>query len=253
MSEKVSVLMPVKNVDNYFNLSFNSIVNQTYNNIEIIIIVDESQVCDIKSVVKKSEREIKIVGSNMLGISCALNAGIQKSDGVYIARMDADDISDLTRIEKQINYFNKNLDCKILGTQAKYINESGKSIGSSKNINININILKEMCYGNILIHPTVMMNARFIKKLGGYSNTSSEDYELWLRALEVDEKSICIMGEELLAYRIHENQVSKVTRVKSQAAVCAAIYSALIRNFSINLFGGLIFNMTKLCVRKLIK
>ena len=258
MKDKVSVIIPVKNIDDYFCQALNSTINQTYENIEIIIIVDAECVQKMeftlnKIVNKKNGQDIKIVSSKMSGIAAALNAGIQESQGAYIARMDSDDISDLTRIEKQINYFKLHIDCKVLGTRAKYVNEFGGEIGVSPIIRSKRLIYELMCFRNILIHPSVMINAEFLKKIGGYSNQPSEDYDLWLRCLEIDRKCVSILDEELIKYRVHQNQISNQTRIKGQAAVCNSIFSAMLRNFNIYIFMGLALNLTKLVFRKLQK
>jgi len=256
MNEKVSVIIPVKKIDKYFYLALNSIINQTYQNIEILIVVDkgyEKEMLAATSTLKKKEgsERIVIVNSNLFGIAAALNVGIQKSKGTYIARMDSDDISELSRIEKQINYFKANASCQVLGSRAKFINEDGKPIGTSPQNPKNKNIKKLMYLNNLVIHPSVMINADFIRKIGGYSNQPSEDYEMWLRCLELDKNSIAILDEELIQYRIHQNQISKTTRTKGQTAVCNALFAAMLRKINIFVIIGLTFNITKLVFRKI--
>jgi glycosyltransferase involved in cell wall biosynthesis len=254
MSEKkVSVLMPVKKADEFFWIALDSIIKQTYKNIEILIIVDKDYVKKIRCLLKIKnidDLKIKIIGSSIAGIASALNLGIQESSGEFIARMDSDDIADQNRFEKQLIFLNKNIKCQILGTRATYINELGQKIGISEKINKNFQ--KNLYFRNLIIHPTVMMRANFLKEIGGYSNAASEDYELWLRCLAKERESICILNEELLAYRKHDSQLSKITRIKSQAAVCSAVFGLLCRDFNITLMMALIYNLVKLWVRKII-
>ena len=256
MSLKVSVVIPVKKIDSYFHIALHSIIDQTYENIEIIIVVDQSYEKEMFDAInapayKENNQNIRIVSSNMSGIAAALNMGIQETRGVYIARMDSDDISEPTRIEKQINYFRLNSSCKVLGSRAKYINEDGNIIGISPKIPRNKNIYKSMYFNNILIHPSAMIDAEFIKKLGGYSNQPSEDYELWLRCLELDIKSLAILDEELIYYRLHKNQISRLTRAKGQISVCSSLFSAMTRNMNFYILIGFVYNFLKLIFRKI--
>jgi glycosyltransferase involved in cell wall biosynthesis len=256
MNKTVSVIMPVRKLDAHCYEALDSILAQTYRDLEIIIIVDYSDVDASRKILGdylsfNHKYDVKVIGSRITGIAAALNAGIQESSGLYIARMDSDDVSAPTRIAQQVQYLESNERCQILATRARYLSESGIEIGASPELKKLKNIYGAMCRRNLIIHPTVVMRSNYIKKLGGYSSQSSEDYDLWLRALATDKDSISILNQELLGYRIHQNQLSQVTRVKGQAAVCAVLFGAMIRKFEFVLLIGLTINIFKLFYRKL--
>ena len=112
----VSVLMPVYNSKNYIEESINSILSQTYKNIEIILINDG---CNdgteiILKAFSKSHSNIKLYNQDNIGYCNSINNGIQYCSGEYIARMDADDIMIFNRIEKQVNYLLNHTQISIL-------------------------------------------------------------------------------------------------------------------------------------------
>jgi len=215
---KVSVLLPVANEQlKYVKLSLKSIINQTYRNLEIIVLIDRP---DNKEVIKyvKAEQEndsriILHINPHPLGLTKTLNVGILMAFGKYIARMDADDISLPTRIESQIAFMEQNPDYGLCGTKAYFINEQGKLIQDPK-ISINNNIVtyeeiqKVLLRFNPFVHSSVLIRAQILKQIGGYNEKfeTSQDYELWLR---ICKRYKChILPKRLILYRIRTHGIS---------------------------------------------
>ena len=109
----ISIVMPVYNAESFLESAIFSILNQTHSNFEFIIIDDKStddSLMIIKKFQKKDSR-IKLLNGDGKNLVKALNKGIMKSKGKYIARMDSDDISLPKRLESQVKYIEKyNLD-----------------------------------------------------------------------------------------------------------------------------------------------
>ena len=106
---KVSVIMPFFKKRHYFLASYNSVINQTYKNYEIIIIYDDNDLSDlkyIKSVINNKLTKI-IINKRNLGVGLSRNIGIIQSKGQFIAFLDCDDIWYPTKLEEQINYIKK--------------------------------------------------------------------------------------------------------------------------------------------------
>src|SRR5580765_3960525 len=104
----VSVVMPCYNAEKYFVEAIESIINQTYKNLEIVLINDGSidGTSELLNEYAKKDSRIKIIFNQVnLGLIGSLNIGVAAATGEYIARMDADDISVLDRIEKIMNVF----------------------------------------------------------------------------------------------------------------------------------------------------
>ena len=105
---KISVLMPVYNGDKYLKKSINSILRQTFDDFELIIINDGSTDLSLSIIKSYQDKRIKIINnSKNIGIAYSLNKGLNKANGDYIARQDQDDISHPERFMCQVNYLKK--------------------------------------------------------------------------------------------------------------------------------------------------
>ena len=117
----VSVIIPAYNANGFLSDAINSILNQTYKNLEIIIVDDGStdETPKILKIFAKKDQRIKIIRNKRnLNIANSLNIGIKSAKGNYIARMDADDISLPHRIKNQMNYLHKHPEIVILGVKS---------------------------------------------------------------------------------------------------------------------------------------
>lgn len=205
---KISVIMSVYNeTDKELSEAINSILNQTYKNIEFIVIIDNPKNNQILECLKKYDdsRLIVIINEKNIGLTASLNNALKIASGDYIARMDADDISIIDRLEKQIKLCEmKNLD--IVTSNIILINEKGEKIKSLNNINVNPNIL---LLRNIYFHPTWLVRRKVYESLNGYRDIKYvEDYDFLCRAI-ISGFKIGIHPEELLMYRIRKNGISK--------------------------------------------
>ena len=130
---KISVIMSCyKSNSKWLEESIKSVILQTFNNFEFIIINDGSNKKDelILKNYKKIDKRIKIINKKInTGLADSLNLGIKSSKGKWIARVDVDDISDKNRLEKQIKFLEKNPKYIFLGTFSNLINHEGKISG----------------------------------------------------------------------------------------------------------------------------
>lgn len=203
----VSIIIACHRKDPYLKKSLESIFSQTYKNIEIIFIANGEQATEVKdyviSLTENFSGRLFIYETKIGQLSHALNIGIEKSNGELIARMDADDISQCDRIEKQVDFLMKN-EYDILGSSAYLIDEFDNVIGEKKALSsekVNANYL----FTCPIIHPSVLMKKSSILKIRGYnSGFNSEDYDLWIRAIKSGLK-IGNTQEKLLKYRVHKN------------------------------------------------
>lgn len=215
----VSVILPVYNGEKYLREALDSIVNQTYRNIEIIIINDGSQdgtVSILEEYVKKDSRIVLISRENR-GLVASLNEGIKIARGEYIARMDADDISHLDRFEKQVDYLNMHKDIYLLGSNYNLIYENNLSEERKKRHDGTHrrslpSIDRDNCFLSTnetmkFIHPTIMMRRELFDIVGLYRDFKIEDLELYFR---VGAKGLGIakIEEPLLEYRAREESKS---------------------------------------------
>lgn len=211
-SPLVSVVMPVYNAEKFLSEAIRSILNQTYRNFELII-VDDLSTDSSSKIIKRFESQypnkIRVFSMkenlNCGGDKCA-NFGILKAKGKYIARMDADDISDKTRLQKQVDFLEKNKKVSIVGSNAFVINGNGKVIGEKKEPLTPTDIYKSYFTFHPLIHPTCMMRRKILGKKFTYkiAYDANNDY-LTFFTLICQGTIFVNLEEKLLFYRIHGN------------------------------------------------
>ena len=209
MGISVSVIMPVYNGERYLKEAIESILNQAFRDLEFIIINDAST--DKSEEIIKSFTDPRIVyikNDKNLGQAESLNKGIRRARGLYVARMDQDDISLPERISAQSAYMEANRDVAILGTWYQEIDENNNVIRrplfpTSPSIKIRLFFARLTGWASIA-HPTVMIRRDLFDKVGYYDPKYRicQDYDLWLRA--VRKYKIENIPKVLLNYRIHD-------------------------------------------------
>ncbi len=207
----ISIIMPVYNAEHFVSQAVESILRQTYSDFEFIIIDDGSTDSTPRILAQYNDTRIRFIRKNYNeGIINVLNLGIQFAKGRYIARMDADDISLPKRLEKQVAFLEQRKDIAILGTRAIRIDERGRFLEYMVSVTSPQHIQKLLEAGFVpIVHPSVMMRADFIRKLGGYRDgfLHVEDKDLWLRAIENGAK-IANLKDTLLLYRTYIKSVT---------------------------------------------
>lgn len=209
---KISVVMSVYNETlDELSSSIDSIIKQTYQNIEFIIVDDNPKNENIKTVVHKiKDPRIKFIENKKnVGLVQSLNKAISQATGCFIARMDADDISKRNRLEDELHYVERN-ELDVVGSFLEIIDENG--VVRKKNMNFPTtasHVKFFMRWGSCLAHPTWLVRREVYQKLNGYRNIPScEDYDFILRAIAHGYKVGNIPKVEL-SYRIRQSGVSK--------------------------------------------
>jgi glycosyltransferase involved in cell wall biosynthesis len=218
----VTVLMPVYNAERFLKRAIDSILNQSFKNIEFLIINDGSTDLSLQIIKSYKDDRIKLIENDKnYGLIYSLNKGIEIANGKYIARMDADDISYPERIKKQYTYLEGHVNVGILGTLIK----GASKFKTYANNNLNTSDLKaRIIFNNIFYHPTVIFRSSFIKNSAVLYNPDfkhGEDYQLWLSALRCTD--FAIINEPLLYYENHPDQVSAIYNLQQRAAVIKSL------------------------------
>ena len=127
---QISVVLPVYNEEKYIEECIWSILNQTYNNFELIIVDDASTDRSLEIINTFNDPRIQLFSNKKnLGIAKSLNKGCLNVRGEFIARIDANDIAVKTRFEKQLKYLNNNPNCAVVFSPVLIIDENGNSTG----------------------------------------------------------------------------------------------------------------------------
>jgi glycosyltransferase involved in cell wall biosynthesis len=186
MPLKVSVVMAVFNGEKYLREAIESILNQTLRDFEFIIVDDGSNdgTPGILREYKEKDNRIKIItNKENIGLTKSLNKAIKVAKGEYIARQDADDISLPERLEKQVDFLDKNRNVGVVGTFYYEINKEGKVIGRKTFPCDNERLRKSLIKYNPFFHGSVMIRKEVFLKVGLYNENfkKAQDYEFWFR------------------------------------------------------------------------
>ncbi len=203
----VSVIIPYFKKKKYIADTLNSVLNQTYNNLEVIIIYDDPEKADlnyIKKLVSLDQRVKLTINDKNVGAGRSRNIGIEQSKGKLLAFIDADDIWSKNKLEEQIKFMQDKY-ISFCHTSYKIINEKGEFISLRKARNfMTVNDLIKSCdigLSTVLIEKETIGSNRFPEL------KTKEDFVLWLQLLS---KNIRIYGidKELALWRKSNNSLS---------------------------------------------
>jgi|SRR3989344_3384107 len=203
----VSVVMAVYNGQEYLNIAIDSILQQTYDNLELIIIDDGSHDNSASIIYNYSDPRIHYVYQDNRGLAPALNHGIRIAQGDYIARMDCDDISYPTRLAEQVSFLEKNNNFALVGTSYDLIDWDGRIIDRSIHLDLPEDLKLEFLVRNPFGHGTVMIRKTALETTGIYDSTQSiEDYEFWWRISQ--RYPVANIPKQLYGWRVNPESIS---------------------------------------------
>lgn len=164
----VSIVIPVHNGEKYIKESIDSCLNQTYNNIEIIVVDDKSEDRTLEILKEYGQKLTVIPVEKQNGLGNVINIGIRESKGKYIARMDADDIMYPTRIEKQVQYLESNPNCVAVGGQIDIIDENSTITSHREYAIEDRDIKKNRFLFQPFAHPAVTLRKSTVEEISLY-------------------------------------------------------------------------------------
>lgn len=204
----VSIVMPVYNSEKYIEEAMNSVIDQTYENWELIIIDDGSNdntIRKIERILIKDNRIRFYKNDKNMGVSATRNRGISLSRGDWIAFLDSDDIWDKTKLEKQINYAER-ISAEFIFTGSSFINEDGEHYKGLFKVPSTVTYEK-LRMQNVIPCSSVLIKKKYFNKIKMENDDMHEDYATWLRILRMGINAYGI-NEPLLIYRISKNSKS---------------------------------------------
>ncbi len=181
----VSWLLCAHLVDEKLRLAIESCLDQTFRDFELIIVCNGPQREDLEEVIKiwfPGNNLIRIIKTEIRQLTFSLNLGLHNASGMYIARMDADDLATKDRIQTQVDFLNANLDIMVVGTWMEFIDDNGIPLKKVKLPTTDSSISRSLFFGNPIVHSSVMYRKDAIVNIGGYlGGVYAQDYDLWLR------------------------------------------------------------------------
>lgn len=205
---RVSILMATYNRVKYLPQAIDSVIVQSYSDWELLVVDDGSNDGTDKIVQRYAERDGRIryfKNEINLGIEKSRNLGLSKCGGEFVAVLDSDDIwEDHTKLQKQVEFLEKNPEYILCGCQARVIDEGGREIDHIFHALDDADIRKAMLSCNQFVHSSVVYRRNAAMSAGGYGGSQiGEDYDLFLR---VGLKGkFANLPEAMVCYRRHSS------------------------------------------------
>jgi glycosyltransferase EpsE len=208
----LSVLMAVYNDAKWLQYSIPSILSQTFQDFEFIIVNDGSKDNTAEILAEWAARDSRIVVHNLpknSGLSHALNTGLTLARADLVARHDADDVALPERLDRQYAFMKTHPEIAILGTNAIAVDGEGRELGLMECPPSAEGIRRALRWTTPFIHPSVMYRREAVLALGGYEESfhRCEDYDLWFRFLA--QYKGANLPEVLMKYRIYPEGYKK--------------------------------------------
>ena len=208
----VTVLMPVYNGERFVRDAIQSILQQTWTDLELLIVNDGSTDRTRQILNAYDDPRIRILDhSTNIGLAKSLNLGLAAARAPLIARQDADDRSHPDRLRMQLEFMHRNPEVALLGTQARILNKRGRISrrpGWERAVTDKA-IRFQLLFDNPFIHTSVMFRRDIVwHELGGYDETfpTGQDFELWSRVAA--RYQVCNLPAMLIDYRFHGSSTS---------------------------------------------
>lgn len=200
--------MPVFNGESFLKGTVSSILGQTFPDFEFIIINDGSQDHSEREILSFTDPRIRYLSNEVnRGLIFTLNRGIDAANGEYIARIDADDIADADRLQKQIDFLTTHGDYGMCGTFYRIIDERGRETGKVKLPEGDKDIRTYLLFGNCFCHSSIMVRTSLAQSLNYDKDFElCEDYDLWSRISA--RHKVGNLPTYSIGYRVHGNNVS---------------------------------------------
>jgi glycosyltransferase involved in cell wall biosynthesis len=215
----VSVLLPVFNAMPYLQEAVRSILNQTFDDLELIALNDASTDGSLEYLRSINDSRMVVVARPKSGLSRNLNYGVGIARAQLLARMDADDVSRPERFALQVARMTAEPDLVVCGSAIRFLDPAGKLGAVQKYYTDDTRIRWNLLTDSAIPHPATMLRKSALEKAGLYRSElePAEDYALWLALSK--QGRLANLPEVLLNYRIHPNSVSSQRAQKQRDVV----------------------------------
>lgn len=206
---KVTVVIPTYNAIAYLPSTLDSVIKQTFTDFEVLIIDDGSSDDTVEWASQLVDARVRLIVQENQGVAVARNKGIANAKGEYVAFLDADDLWEPTKLEKQVKCLEENPQVGLVNTSILNIDEQGNLLGAVDAHDVQGNVLKYIVEENLILCGSAPMVRRScLEAVQGFDQTlmSAEDWDLWIRIAARYE--FAVVREPLVLYRQHLNSKS---------------------------------------------
>jgi glycosyltransferase involved in cell wall biosynthesis len=205
----ITVLMPAYNAEKYISEAIQSVLDQSFRDFELIIVNDGSTDATESIIRSFADTRILLINRENGGVSAALNTGLQKARGTYIARFDADDICYSDRLAVQVAFMENNPGYILTGSDVDYITEEGEFIYHHHCFAYaHEDVIEKFYFYCPFIHSSVIFKRAKVLQLGGYNLSAHtfEDYFLWVQL--VARGKVANLSRSLIKVRLNAGSVT---------------------------------------------
>lgn len=222
----VSVLLATHNGTRFLTEALRSVLTQTETDLECIIIDDASTEDSTPILNRLGDRRIRVIRNDRRqGLTKSLNRGIQTVRGMYVARIDDDDVwIDSTKLAKQVAFLQQHPNVAVCGTQYYVMSEAGERRYQPSCYTTDADIRQHLLQSNQFAHSAVCIRTTALREVGGYNETLrySQDYELWLRL--GTRYQLANLPDVCVAKREHATAISRQHHVAQCVGFVTAAY-----------------------------
>ncbi len=213
----VSVVIPAYNAMIYLPKAVESVLRQTFTDFEVLIIDDGSSDHIVPWASQVADHRVRLISQANQGLPGARNTGIAQAQGEYIAFLDADDLWEPTKLEKQVSCLDNNPGVGLVHTWMLLVDEQGNSTGRVMKSNAEGDVWNQLVEKNIIACPSVIVRRYCFETVGLFDINlrSIEDWDMWLRI--ASRYPFAVIKEPLAYYRQLPGSMSKNCQVMEQA------------------------------------
>jgi glycosyltransferase involved in cell wall biosynthesis len=207
---QVTTVIPAYNAMSYLPETLNSVLQQTFTDFEVLVVNDGSTDSIVSWASSLDDPRVRLISQENQGLPGARNTGIAQAQGEYIAFLDADDLWEPTKLEKQIQCFQENPEAGVVYTWTLLIDEAGKPIGRIFASEAEGNVWQQLLETDVISNGSCALVRRdCFDKVGNFDRTltSAEDLDMWLRIAA--HYPFAVVKEPLTLYRQYSSSMSK--------------------------------------------
>lgn len=206
---RVTVLLPVFNGMPHLSLAISSILEQSYQEFVLLIINDGSEDGTTDYLNQLDDYRVQVIHQKNRGLGATLNWGIEQTKTEYLARMDADDFAAPGRLQKQIEFMDRNPEISVVGSQIEFFYDNPLKSGFPTRVHTSHEDIMESLLKpeHALCHATLLFRTAVLRDIGGYRISGvGEDWDMFLRLGQYGR--LANLEECLYKVRIHEESVT---------------------------------------------
>jgi glycosyltransferase involved in cell wall biosynthesis len=200
--------MPVYNAQETVEEAVRSLMQQTYADLEILVVDDGSTDRSCATIERLRDPRIRLVRQPHGGICQARNRGCSEARGEYLAVLDSDDVAQARRIQAQVDYLDRHPAVGLIGTHARFVSDDGQEWFFTPPAEDRA-LRRYLLWDNPFVHSSVMLRRQALGAVGGYTQgvVANEDYRLWIQVAR--SWKLGMIPEVLVTYRVRRASASR--------------------------------------------